>query len=69
MNAFQTTAQGRLAMMFRKWIVPSFNRRFQGENYSFDLDDVEQGYYNSTYNFFKVLYKDLKNHQFNFSTR
>ena len=69
MNAFQRTAQGRLVMMFRKWVIPSLNRRFQGENYSFDLDDVEQGYYNSTYQFLKTLAQDLKSHQFNLGMR
>lgn len=39
-------------MMFRKWMPPSFTRRFQGEEYSFDLGDVEHGYYNSFYNDF-----------------
>lgn len=69
MNAFQRTAQGRMVMMFRKWIVPSLNRRFQGENYSFDLDEVEEGYYRSTWNFVKVLGKDLMDHKFNMATR
>jgi hypothetical protein len=27
-NAFQALGIGRMAMMFRKWIVPSLNKRF-----------------------------------------
>lgn len=70
MNAFQRLAQGRLAMMFRKWMPPSFTRRFQGEEYSFDLGDVEHGYYNSFYNdFIKNLWTDLKNHELDIKMR
>lgn len=48
MNAFQKTAIGRLAMMFRKWLPSAMTRRFQGENYSLELEDNKEGYYNTT---------------------
>lgn len=51
-------------------MVPAMTRRFQGEQYSFDLGDVEQGYYNSFYNdFLKNLWTDLKNHELDISMR
>lgn len=70
MNAFQRLAIGRLAMMFRKWMPSSWNRRFQGEYYNFDLGDTEQGFYNSFYfDFLKTLAQDLKSFEFNWRTR
>lgn len=69
MNAFQRTAIGRMALMFRKWMVPSLNRRFQRSMYSFDLDTYTEGYYNTTFQFMKTLIKDLGSFKLNWASQ
>jgi hypothetical protein len=54
-----------MVMMFRKWMVPAFNRRFQREQYSFDIQDTTEGYYRTAYNFLKVLGTDLMSFKVN----
>lgn len=45
MSAFQQHAIGRLCMIFRKWLVPSIERRYAKQNYNFDMQDWTEGYY------------------------
>lgn len=64
-NAFQRLAVGRLAMMYRNWIVPSFNRRFGGVTYNFDVQEWTEGYYATSWRFLTKIIEDLKEGQFN----
>lgn len=68
-SAIQNLALGRMAIMFRKWIVPSINRRWQKASYNFELDSWTEGYYLTTTRFLKQLTKDLRNAQFNLGAR
>jgi hypothetical protein len=69
MNAIQNLGAGRLAIMYRKWIKPSLNRRFRTAHRNFDLDDWEEGYYRSTARFMATLAKDLRDGKLDFATR
>lgn len=57
-NAMQRHAIGRMAIMFRKWIVPSWNRRFSHGKFDYDLNDTREGYYRTTFNFIKALFSE-----------
>lgn len=64
-NALQTTAVGQLIFLYRKFIVPSINRRYAGlisgrSNYNFDLGTETEGYYTSAFRFLKNLITDSK---------
>lgn len=63
-NAFQALGIGRMAMMFRKWIVPSLNKRFQKDQYNYDLDAWQEGYYRTFGRFLLQIGKDLREGQF-----
>lgn len=65
MNALQALAVGRAAIMFRKYMRPSWNRRFQKGQFDMDLDQWVEGYYRTTGRFLKQLGIDLKNGEFN----
>jgi hypothetical protein len=64
MAAIQKYALGRLGMMFRKFMVPGFDRRFEATNYNYMLGDFTEGYYKTTANFMAVLMKDLVHFKF-----
>lgn len=68
-NAVQRLAVGRMAIMFRKWIKPSLNRRFKSATYNYDLQAWTEGYYNTTGRFMLQLIKDLRETQFNIAAR
>lgn len=63
-SAVQRLAVGRLAIMFRKWIKPSLNRRFSRAQYNYDMKEWTEGYYNTATKFIVQLYKDMKQGQF-----
>lgn len=63
-SAVQRLAVGRMAMMFRKWIKPSLNRRFKSATYNYDMQAWTEGYYNTTGRFLWQLAKELKEGQF-----
>lgn len=63
-NAFQKLGVGRMAMMFRKWIVPSLNKRFKGASYNYDLQSWQEGYYRTTWKFLGQMVKELKEGKF-----
>lgn len=67
-NAAQAYAWGRMALMFRKWIKPSLNRRYASVNYNFDVEEWEEGFYRTTGRFFLQLIKDLKRGQLDIVT-
>lgn len=66
--AAQAYSWGRIALMFRKWIKPSLNRRYASLNYNFDVDEWEEGFYTTTGRFFMQLVKDLKRGQLDIVT-
>lgn len=59
-NALQSTAVGQLVFLYRKFIVPSINRRFGGANYNLDLDEQTEGYYRSFGRFLWNLSTDAR---------
>lgn len=67
MNAFQKNGIGRMVMMYRKWIVPSINRRYRKVTYSYDLDSVQEGYYRTAFRFLNRIRKDIVAHQFSYT--
>jgi hypothetical protein len=64
-NAFQQTFIGSAVMMYRKWMVPAVNRRWQSENYNFNTGVVEEGFYLTTWHFAQGLFRELDGHRFN----
>ena len=63
-SAVQRLAVGRMGVMFRKWIKPSFNRRFNSATYNYDLQAWTEGYYNTAGRFMWQLAKELREGQF-----
>lgn len=63
-NALQQYAMGRMGMMFRKYIVPSLNRRFETRRYNYKGQTYTEGYYRTVGNFIKKMYTELKQGQF-----
>lgn len=64
-SAIQRLGLGRMAIMFRKWIKPSLNRRFSKATYNYDLQAWTEGYYVTFGKFMLQLARDLRNLQFN----
>lgn len=58
-NAIQRYAIGRLAIMFRKFARPGFNRRFESLTYNEELEDFTDGLYTSSVHFMRQLSKDI----------
>lgn len=67
-SAIQQFAVGRLAIMFRKFMRPGFNRRYRKLQYNYEGQTFTEGYYRTTGRFMKVLVKDLKRGQFLLAT-
>lgn len=63
-SAIQRGVLGRLAIMYRKWIVPGFNRRFQSPTYDVILEQDLEGTYYSAMRFLRHLYADIKQGQY-----
>lgn len=61
--AIQKKAVGRLVMLFRKWMKPGFNRRFDRPYYNYSLNSDVEGTYYSTYRFFSQLRAEMKKDQ------
>lgn len=68
-SAVQRLALGRMVLLFRKWVKPSLNRRFDKASYNYDLESWTEGYYNTTGKFVWQLLKDVKELQFNIGAR
>jgi len=56
----QRLALGRMAIMFRKYLVKNLEYRFGGVNYDMALESWEEGYYRTAGKFLVTLAKDLK---------
>ena len=68
-SAIQNYALGRMAMLFRRWMRPGWNRRFQSVNYNMDLQEWTEGYYNTTGKFLWSLITDMKDLRLGVATR
>lgn len=67
-SAIQNLALGRMAMLFRRWMRPGWTRRFQGVTYNMDLEQWTEGYYHSSWRFFKALAIDLRHLRLDIAT-
>lgn len=67
-SALQRLAVGRMAMLFRNWMRASYNRRFKGVLYDYELDSWTEGYYNTCFRFTKQILSDLTRCQFHILT-
>lgn len=57
-------ALGRLALMFRKFFIPAWNRRFIGKYTDFEKQMEIEGYYRVMGNFISELAKDMRSGQY-----
>jgi hypothetical protein len=62
--AIQKMSIGRLAIMFRKFIVPGLTKRYKKMSYVERVGDYSEGYYRTTGKFISNLAKELKTYQF-----
>ena len=58
-STMQKYAVGRMAIMFRKWIVPSMNRRWSKRAFNRDLQSYTEGYYRTAFRFILGLREDI----------
>lgn len=54
-NVMQRHALGRMVMMFRKWMKPGWNRRFDHRRYDYQLETEDEGYYFTFMKFMQSL--------------
>lgn len=59
MSAMQQYALGRMALLFRKFVVPGFKRRWQGKQYNELSETYTEGNYITFGRFFGKMVKDL----------
>lgn len=59
-SAIQQHSIGRAALMFRKWIEPGLNRRFQSNHYDYIFNYEQEGYYRTLGKFIKGIYDEMK---------
>jgi len=59
-SIFQKNAIGRLVMMFRKFMIPGFSRRYASSHYDFSKDMEVEGYYTSAAILMKNIMYELK---------
>lgn len=62
-NAFKQLAVGRMAMLYRSWMRPSWNKRFQRAMYNYDAEAWTEGYYQTFGRFTMDLLKEIKEGQ------
>lgn len=56
-NELQRLWYGRMMMMYKKYLYPSFRSRFGEMQHSFELKDVEEGYVRT---YFKEMFKEFR---------
>lgn len=61
-NAMQQYALGRAVMLFRRFVIPGFNRRFETMRYNQEGQVITEGNYRTL---FRYLISDLKTLKFN----
>lgn len=62
-NAAKQYAVGRMALLYRNWMRPSWNKRFKKATYNYDVDAWTEGYYQTFYRFSLDLIKEIKEGQ------
>jgi hypothetical protein len=67
-NALQKKTLGRAAMLFRKWFVPSMNRRFENKYRNYMIGDDLEGFHRTAGKFYWQLIKELKEGQLTFAS-
>lgn len=67
-SAIQRYALGRLAMIFRKWMMPHYNRRFKGAYYDVQMDQYKEGMYRSMNGFAIAIINELREGKFKWGT-
>jgi hypothetical protein len=63
--ALQRGMLGRMAYMFRKFVIPGFQRRWAKEHYNARIDEMVEGNYISTGRFVRRYLRDLSRMKFN----
>jgi hypothetical protein len=63
-SALHRWSLGRMALMFRGWLKPGFNRRFEDTKFNYNIGTEVEGFYRTGYNFLKQLILDIKEGQF-----
>ena len=66
-SLIQRGALGRLATMFRKYLIPGLNRRYGKAKFDHMLDQEVEGMYTSVFKFMGSLISDLRQGQFSFA--
>lgn len=61
-SILQRYAMGRLVVMYRKYLVPAYKRRFKKAGMDTELGAVTEGYYRT---FWDTVVRDLRDYQFN----
>ena len=59
-SAMQKYALGRMALMFRKFVRPGWNRRFEKWTYNEEGEVATEGYYATAGRFLAMMYRELK---------
>lgn len=62
-NAAKQYAVGRMALLYRNWMRPSWNKRFKKVTYNYDAETWTEGYYQTFYRFSLDLIKEIKEGQ------
>lgn len=68
-NMLQRTVLGRMAIMYRKYMRPNWNRRFKGRKYIAGIEEEDEGYYRTLGRLISGLYRDLIKSEFDISAR
>lgn len=68
-NVLQRTVLGRMAIMYRKYMRPNWNRRFKGRKYIAAIEEEDEGYYRTLGRFMSGLISDLRKAEFDISAR
>jgi len=67
-SAMQQYAAGRLVILFRKWMIPWFNRRFDDHYYDYSIESEFEGMYRTFAHFMTMMYKELRSDQYTFAS-
>jgi hypothetical protein len=59
-SAAQRYILGRAVFQFRKFLVPTFNRRFQHGEFDYDLGIYKKGMYRDSWDFMKKMFTEYK---------
>lgn len=60
LNMAKKTVIGKLAFLYRSWMVPSWNRRMQASTYDVLMDEESEGYYRTMFRVLKNVANELR---------